>query len=235
MPPDVVAQPFIYDLPGFHDPFSSISHLIGAVLFSFLGYGLLLRGRGERRRLIYLGIYAFAIVLMFSMSGVYHMMTRGGLARTVLGRLDHSAIFVLIAASFTPAHGLIFRGWLRWGPLACIWTAALAGILCKAVYFDLLAEWVSLSFYLTLGWFGAFSGTLLWRRFGYRFIAPLLWGGVAYSLGALLDTFAWVVVIPGVVHAHELFHIAVLVGAYLHWRWIWSFADGRLGSIRDDS
>jgi channel protein (hemolysin III family) len=216
----------LYPLVGFHEPFSSMSHLLGAAIFAFLGYGLLLRGRGDRARLIYLSVYALACVTLFSLSGVYHMMARGGTARLVLGRLDHCAIFVLIAATFTPAHGLLFRGRLRWGPLLGIWGCAVVGVCLKSLYYDQLTEWLGLTMYLTMGWLGIFSGSLIARRHGFKFVAPLLWGGIAYSIGAVLEFLRWTVIIPGVVHPHEVFHLAVLAGAALHWYWIWAFADG---------
>src|SRR5262249_24159331 len=96
----------LYHLPGFHEPFSAISHLLGAVVFFLLGLLLLQRGRGNRTRLIYLSVFVASYVFLFSMSGVYHMMVRGGTAHRVMERLDHGAIFVLIAGTFTPAHGL---------------------------------------------------------------------------------------------------------------------------------
>ncbi len=228
---NVVITSDLYTLPGFHEPFSSMSHLLGAVIFAFLGYGLLVRGRGDRTRLIYLGTYAFACVLLLTLSGVYHMMTRGGLARTVLGRLDHSAIFVLIAGTFTPAHGLLFHGWMRWGPLVGIWAVAVCGICLKSIFLEDVAEWFGTTLYLAMGWFGVFSGTVLARRYGFAFVAPMLWGGIAYSVGAVMDILDWFVIVPGVVHAHEIFHVAVLIGAFLQWRWVWKFADGSLPII----
>src|SRR5688572_19241218 len=111
----------LYHLPGFHEPFSAISHLLGAVLFAWLGALLLRRGRGDTERMIYLGVYAFSCVVLFSMSGVYHQMVPGGTAHRVMERLDHGAIFVLIAGTLTAVHGLLFTGPLRWGPLAFVW------------------------------------------------------------------------------------------------------------------
>jgi channel protein (hemolysin III family) len=216
----------LYHLPGFHEPFSAISHLLGAVLFCVLGLVLLQRGRGNSARLVFLGIFAGSCVLLFSMSGVYHMMVRGGTARQIMERLDHGAIFILIAGTFTPTHGLLFRGWLRWGPLLLIWAAALTGITLKTIFFDDLAEWLGLSFYLTLGWFGAVSAVLLARRYGFGFLRPLLFGGLAYTIGGVMEFFGWLVVIPRVVHAHELFHLAVLLGAFFHWRFVWQIANG---------
>jgi hemolysin III len=218
----------LYHLPGFNEPFSAVSHLFGAALFVWLGALLLRRGRGDPGRLASLSVYVFACVLLFSMSGVYHQLVRGGTAHRVLERLDHSAIFVLIAGTFTPVHWILFRGRLRWGPLALIWAAAAFGIVLKTVYFSDLAEWVGLTFYLALGWVGAFSGYHLWRRYGFACIRPLLWGGLAYSVGAVSDFLGWPVRIPGVVHGHEVFHLAVLMGALFHWSFIWRIADGQI-------
>src|SRR5437660_11683735 len=104
--------PDLYHLPCCHEPFSAISHLGGAVIFVALGAALLWRCRSNGTRLAFLGVFAVACVLQFSLSGVFHMLVRGGIAQRVFERLDHGAIFVLIAATFTPAHGLLFHGWL---------------------------------------------------------------------------------------------------------------------------
>ena len=218
--------PELYHLPGFHEPFSAITHLVGAPVFLVLGWLLLRRGRGDPARLAFLGIFALSCVILLSMSAVYHMTVRGGTANRVMQRLDHGAIFLLIAASFTPAHGILLRGWLRWFPLLLIWSAAITGITLKAIFFDSFAAGLSLTFYLTLGWFGLASAAVLARRHGARFLAPLAWGGVVYSVGGVIDLLHWPVLIPGVVHGHEIFHLAVLAGAFLHWRFVWQFADG---------
>ncbi|HEV3202830.1 MAG TPA: hemolysin III family protein [Gemmataceae bacterium] len=220
--------PDLYHLPGFYEPSSAISHLLGAVIFLGLGLLLLRRGWGNWARVFFLGVYVFSGVLLFAMSGVYHQMVRGGTAHQVLGRIDHGAIFVLIAGTFTPAHGILFQGWLRWAPLMGIWSAAITGITLKTIFFEDLAEWLWLTFYLSLGWVGAISAVLLGMRYGFAFIKPLLWGGLVYSLGGALDLLNWPVVIPGVVHPHEVFHLAVLAGAWFHWCFVWQFATGKV-------
>jgi channel protein (hemolysin III family) len=222
----------LYHLPGFHEPFSAISHLIGAVAFSVLGVRLLQRCRVDNISLAFLGIYAVSCVLLFSLSGVYHMVVRGGAAHRVIERLDHGAIFVLIAGTFTPVHGLLFRGLFRWVPLLLIWAVALAGITLKTVFFDDLAEWVGFSSYLLLGWFGVPSIIFLARRHGVALIKPLMLGGLAYTVGGVMDFFGWLVVVPGVVHAHEVFHLAVLVGAWFHWCFVWQLAAGEISAPR---
>jgi hemolysin III len=215
-------------LPGFYDPFSSISHLFGAAMFLYLGSLLLRRGRGDRHRLIYLGVYVASGVILMSMSGVYHMMVRGWNARDVMARLDHGAIFLLIVGTYTPVHGILFHGWQRWGPLVVMWSAAIVGITLKTIFFNDLPQWLGLTFYLALGWVGSISAIVLARRYGFAFIKPLLYGGLAYSIGGILDGAGWPVLIPGVVQPHEVFHLAVLVGAFFNYLFIWQFATGEV-------
>jgi channel protein (hemolysin III family) len=221
----------LHHLPGFHDPFSSMSHLFGAALFLYLGLLLLRRGRGDRQRLIFLGVYVTSCVILMSMSGVYHMMVRGWNARAVMERLDHGAIFLLIAGTLTPTQGILFHGWQRWVPLILMWTAAITGITLKTIFFHDLPEWLGLTFYLGLGWVGAISAGVFWWRYGFSFIKPLLYGGLAYSFGGIMDMAGWPVLIPGVVQPHEVFHLAVLVGAFFHYLFIWQFATGEVSVL----
>ena len=123
-------------IPGFSDPVSSLTHLAGAVVFAILGVFLIARGRGDARRVVSLAVFAFSCVLLLSLSGVYHLLSPGTAARSVLMRLDHAAIFVLIAGSFTPVHVILLRDRWQWHLLAWIWVAALAGLVLKTVYFD---------------------------------------------------------------------------------------------------
>ena len=217
-----------YPIPGFADPFSSLSHLLGAGVFACLTPFLLWRGRGNAGRLFFLGVFAFATVLLLSMSGVYHLLSTGGVARAVLKRLDHGAIFILIAGTFTPVHGILFRGAWRWGPLLFIWLGAAAGVTLKTIFFDDVAEWLGLTFYLSLGWVGVISGLECWRRYGLAFIKPLIWGGLAYTVGGVLEFLRWPVLIPGVVGSHELFHVGVLAGIAFHWKFVFQFASGEV-------
>ena len=67
---------------------------------------------------------------------------------------------------------------------------------------------------------------MLARRYGIQFIKPLLYGGIAYSIGAVIEYNQWLVIVPGIILSHEVFHIAVLMGAFWHWLFIWQFAPG---------
>jgi channel protein (hemolysin III family) len=222
-------------IPGFSDPFSSLTHLLGAGVFACLTPSLLLKGRGDPRRLASLAVFAFSVVFLLAMSGTYHLLSPGTGGRAVLQRLDHSAIFVLIAGTFTPLHAILFHGAWRWTPLLVLWVVAAAGVTLKAAFFGDTPEWLGLLLYLGMGWLGVVSAAELWRRHGGRFLRPLALGGVAYTAGALLEFLRWPVAIAGVIGPHELFHVFVLIGAASHWRFVWTFANGTLPAHRGAS
>jgi channel protein (hemolysin III family) len=217
----------MWSITGFSDPVSSLSHLSGALVFAVLSIALLRRGRGDFRRMVSLCVFAFSCVLLLSLSGVYHLLSWGTAGREVLKRLDHAAIFVLIAGSFTPVHVILFRGGWRWGMLAGIWAAAITGLVLKTVYFDAMPEWLGLAMYLGLGWLGVISALHLARRCGLRFIQLLLWGALAYTAGALIEFLRWPVLLVGIVGPHEIFHLAVLAGVSCHWAFILRIAGGQ--------
>jgi channel protein (hemolysin III family) len=219
-------------IPGFSDPVSSLTHLAGAAVFALLSIPLIGRGRGDPRRVISLAMFALSCVLLLSLSGVYHLLTPETAARGVLVRLDHAAIFVLIAGSFTPVHAILLHERWQRHLLAWIWGAAIAGVVLKTVYFEATPPWLGLLMYLGLGWLGLISTVVLARRFGVRFVLPLVWGALAYTLGALVDFLGWPVLVAGVVGPHEVFHLAVLAGVSFHWAFIRRIAaSGRAGDL----
>lgn len=223
----------LLSIPGFSDPVSSLTHLAGAATFAVLGGFLIVRGRGDPLRAASLAVFVFSCVLLLTLSGVYHLLTHDTVARDVLMRLDHAAIFLLIAGSFTPVHVILLHdGWHR-HLLPWIWGAAISGLALKLAYFDRLPAWAGLLMYLGLGWLGVISTITLARRFGLHFILPLVWGGLAYTAGAVTDHFGWPVLLPGVVGPHELFHFAVLAGIAFHWAFIRRIASAAKAPSRD--
>jgi len=80
-----------------------------------------------------------------------------------------------------------------------------------------MPEFLSLIFFLSLGWLGTFTGVVLWKKKGLPFIKHFLFGGLAYTLGATLEFLRTPVIIQGVIGPHELFHVAVILGTTFHW------------------
>ncbi|VAW93822.1 hypothetical protein MNBD_GAMMA23-747 [hydrothermal vent metagenome] len=207
-------------IPGFSDPFSSISHLLAAIVFFFYGLRLIALARGHCGELIAVCVFVFSVVFLLSMSGVFHLLDHDSAARNILQHLDHAAIFGLIAGTFTPVHTILFKGFWRWGFLLIIWVLAIVGITWKSIFFNEVAEWLGLMFYLGLGWAAVFSAYHTHRLHGFAMIKPLMYGGLAYTVGASLEFLRLPIVIPGAIGPHELFHIAVLAGIAWHWQFV---------------
>jgi channel protein (hemolysin III family) len=215
----------IVSIPGFADPFSSMSHLLGAALFTLFSVFLLRRGRGDAARMASLAVFCFGTVFLLSSSGVMHLLGRDGTAHSVMRRIDHAAIFVLIACSFTPIHVILFQGRQRWIVLTLVWMVAIVGITIKTIFFDSIPPAVGTAIYIGMGWIGLASWRAVVKEYGFQFARPIMWGGFAYTIGGVLDSLHWPVLISGVVQWHEVFHVAVLIGLGCHWAFIYSVAD----------
>ncbi len=207
-------------LLGIADPFSTLTHGVGAVIALAMAGRLIARGSGRPGARLALAVFAASTILLLATSSIYHVFGHGTTVGAVFQRLDHAAIFVLIAGTFTPVHAILFRGPWRWGVLLAVWTAAVIAIPLKTVFFDALPESIGLSVYLGMGWLGAGTAWILWRHLGFDFIRPALAGGLAYTFGALAGVAGTPNPVPGVIGAHELFHCASLVGVWFFWRFM---------------
>ena len=214
----------VHSLPGFFEPYSALTQLAGVAVFGLLGALLVRRGAPDVGRILLLLVFAVSSVAMLSVSAAYHMLADGTGGREVLSRLDGAAIFVLLAGTHTAMHGLHFRGLARFGPLLLMWAATAVAVSVFTVFSGALPGTVVTVVYLTLGWLASASGFAIWRRFGAaRIVLPLL-GGIAYSVGAILLTLGRPTPIPGVVGAHEVWHLFVLAALALHWAFLFRYA-----------
>ncbi|MCK9621643.1 MAG: hemolysin III family protein [Methylobacter sp.] len=210
----------IYPILGFTHPLSSIIHLLGAVFFTYQAKHMLRRVKGSSIRTISLAVFSGSCIFLLLVSGVYHLLATTGVAHTVFQRLDHAAIFLVIAGTFTPINCILFTGLLRWGFLVTVWVLAISGLIVKTIFFTTIPEWLGLSFYLGLGWMGLFMGFHLWRDYGFAFIQPLVLGGIFYTVGAIIEYHQKLTIVPGIIGPHEILHIAVLLGIGFQWWFI---------------
>ena len=201
------------------EPVSSITHLAASVLAA-LGATPMIALARIRRRAIVLAFYVFSVVASMGISGLFHSLQKGGEARELLQRMDHYAIWMLIGAAFTAVHVVACRGFWRWGILLIVWAYALGGILLQVLWFDAFTRWPGLALYLGMGWIGLGSIIKLGRQMGFAAVRPLLHGGILFTVGALAQPFGLPVVVPNWIGPHELFHLAVIGGIFLHWRFI---------------
>ncbi len=217
MTPDIIA------IPGFSEPFASITHLVGALLMLVCAWPSIQKFKGHQTQILGLTLFFSAAVFLFSMSGVYHLLDPELKPRETLRRLDHAGIWSMILGTFSALHMVLFAGWRRWGVLAGVWAIGLSGLILELVFFESFPEWLSLSLFLSLGWIGAITGFLYIKEHGWERVHLLIAGGVAYSIGAILDFTRVPTIITGVIGPHEVFHLFVIAGAIYHWRFIHEF------------
>lgn len=209
---------------GFYQPISSWTHLLGALLTLCTGAILIRKGWGNRIRVLALLVFMTGIVLMFSMSSIYHAL-EPGIGRQIFRKLDYAAIFVMIAGTATPIHLIIFRGWWRWGMIISLWIIAIIGLLLTIILIDQIPEWVSLMVFMLMGAAALASIVKAGKMFGIKEITYAILGGCFYVIGALFDFLRWPEIVPNIFGAHEIFHVFVMLGAASHWMFIYHLAD----------
>lgn len=219
---------------GLNDPVSSLSHLAAAGAVLTGAFFLYKKGRGDALRSTSLLIFSASLLFLFSMSGVYHGLPPGP-ARTLFRRLDYAGIWIVIAGSATPVHILLFTGRWRWGLTALFWIAALTCLVLIDVYFSRLPYWSIILAYSGVASLGAITYAHITARYGWKETSLLFLGCIAYASGAVIDYLDGPVIFTGVLGAHELFHFLVIIGALLHWCFIYNWAGRQdvLGRIQD--
>jgi hemolysin III len=160
-------------------------------------------------------VYAAALCGLFGTSALYHRVTWRPPVRRWMRRLDHSMIFVLIAATYTPFATLVLSQPLSGVVLVGVWGGALAGILLTLVWIR-APKWLTAAAYIALGWFGLIAIPQLLERMGVGALALLAAGGVAYTAGAVIYARRRPDPRPGVFGYHEVFHVLVVLAAAAH-------------------
>ena len=205
---------------GLCQPVSALSHLFAAAVATLAALPLIRLGGGIRLHRLSLTIYAVCVVVLLAISGTYHSLDHGGAARTVMRRVDHFAIWLLIGGTFTAIHGVMCRGfWRRW-VLSFVWLYAASGITLQAVWFRFFSGVPGLVMYLGMGWIGLGSIVKLGLQIGFRAVRPLWIAGLFFTAGAILEAVGQPVVVRQWVGPHEIFHLAIIIGLAIHWNFI---------------
>jgi hemolysin III len=161
-------------------------------------------------------IYAAAVCGLFGVSALYHRVTWTAPVRRWMRRLDHSMIFVFIAATYTPVALLALTEPLRTVILLVAWVGALAGIVLNLVWID-APKWLIAVVYIALGWVAVATMPQLWSHIGALSVAGLAAGGVLYSAGAVVYARGKPDPQPAVFGYHEVFHLFVTAAAAVHY------------------
>lgn len=190
---------------------NSISHGLGAaaVLF-FIPYMIVWAIPSEDAALITgVSIFAACAFVLYLTSTLYHALPTG-CAKNVFRVLDHSAIYLLIAGTYTPFMiGTLKGGW-GWSLFGVIWTLAIVGVVLKACVFSTPA-WLSTSLYVVMGWLALVGGEPVFSKLPTAAVIWLIIGGLTYTLGVIF--FA---VDEKYRYAHFVWHLFVKVGTACH-------------------
>jgi len=132
--------------------------------------------------------------------------------------LDYLAIYPLIAGTFTPLCLVFYHdspvGWCFCGT---VWALAILGMIMTHYMFAKIPKWLSMTMYITLGWLGALMSTWMYAMIGSGGMTLFIIGGVFYTAGGYVYTAEHPNPIPGTFGFHEIWHIAVMLGAATHW------------------
>ena len=160
-------------------------------------------------------IYVTTLLVGFGTSAAYHRLARGPTALRWMQRADHSAIYLLIAGTYTPICLLALP--LPWGVpvLAVVWVGALVGVVFKLVAFD-RAQAVGWTLYLVLGWAAIITAPVLIRHLTGVEIALIVAGGLIYTAGSVVLALGRPNPLPRVFGYHEVWHTCTVLAGLCH-------------------
>ena len=199
----------------FREPVNSLTHWAGAILALAGLIALLIVGWGTPTKVTSLVIYGVSLIFLFSASATYHMVQVKDKALEIFRKIDHAAIYFLIAGTYTPFCINAFDGFWKWGMLSIIWSLAVIGIVVKVFYIR-APRWLNAVIYVVMGWLSISAIGQMLALLPAWVLAWLLTGGVIYTLGAVVYATKIFNFKPGVFGFHEMWHIFVLLAAAAH-------------------
>lgn len=192
--------------------FNSLTHLAGAALAVAGTVALVIvAGRlNDPWKIVSFSIYGTTLVLLYTFSALYHSL-RGRVVKAVFRKLDHSAIYLMIAGTYTPFALVTLHGAWGWSLFAVAWAMAAIGIV-QEFFVKSDKRLLSLTLYVLMGWMAVAAVKPLIDALGFGGFAWLAAGGMLYTAGI-----AFYAVDERVTHAHGVWHLFVLGGSAAHY------------------
>jgi len=191
--------------------FNSISHLVGAAL-ALIGMVLLVgyaSAQGDPWKIVSFSIYGVSLFLLYSLSTLYHSLR--GRAKEIFQKLDHVAIYLLIAGTYTPFTLVTLRGAWGWTLFVIIWGLAIVGIIVDSRHKE-GSRAIQMIIYLLMGWLVLIAMKPLVQALPTGALVLLVLGGVFYTSGII-----FYVTDGRMKHAHGIWHLFVLAGSISHY------------------
>ncbi|MFQ3189439.1 MAG: hemolysin III [Paraglaciecola sp.] len=186
---------------------NTISHGVGAITATVGLIFLLLKVDGINGQFACL-VYGLSMILMFLSSTLYHS-AKSPNVKALLKIIDHSAIYLLIAGTYTPFMVLAIGGWVGLAGMIIVWSIALVGIICK-IFANQRFPKLSVITYLLMGWIAIFFVYPLYNALSTQGLWLLFAGGVCYTVGVLFY------VAKKVQFTHAIWHMFVVAGCVCH-------------------
>ena len=208
------------------DPGSAITHFIGMLMAIFAAIPLLLKAAREPSKIyiIAIAVYAASLILLYAASTTYHTFDKSRKVNTILKKIDHMMIFVLIAGTYTPVCLIVLGDQTGWALLALVWIIAVLGIFINAFWIT-CPKWFSSMIYIAMGWVCILAFSKILAALPKAGFLWLLAGGIIYTLGGVI--YALKLPIFNARHqyfgSHEIFHLFVMGGSLCHYMMMYQF------------
>ena len=201
------------------DPGSAITHFIGMIAAFIGAFPLLYKAArtGSLLACIAMAVYSLSMIALYGASTTYHTFDKTEQINTILKKIDHMMIFVLIAGSYTPICLLVLSGMTSTLMLIAVWSIAFLGCILK-LFWIYCPKWVSSILYIAMGWTCIFAFSQLLHALTIAQFAWLLAGGIIYTIGGII--YALKLPLFNTTHpnfgSHEIFHLFVMGGSFCH-------------------
>lgn len=207
------------------EPVNAWSHFLG-FLAAIVGLVFLVVASAHHGPTVTgMAIYGGSLVLLFFASASYHFFDFGPRGNVWLRRFDHAAIFLLIAGTYVPILIVLLRGGWRVSMLSVVGGLAVLGVAFK-MFWIRCPDWLSTSIYLLLGWLVVVPAYKILPQMSASQLALLGAGGLAYTVGAVVELRCWPDPWPDKLGSHGLWHFFVLAGAASHYFLVFDLIDG---------
>jgi hemolysin III len=203
-----------YRLGRMHNPMRGLLHGAAAGA-AVIGVVIMAIRAVDSRHLLAGLMFGLSLLAMFVVSSLYHSVGWRERPRAFMQRLDHSMIFLVVAATFTPFGLVVLDGWLRAVMLGLVWAGAIVGIALKFAL-ALVKTGLSVAIQHAMGWVSLAAMPLIWQRLGPAAVLLIVAGGICYSVGTVIFAIKRPRLFPRVFSYHELFHVLVVAGSTLH-------------------
>ena len=197
------------------NPIRGLLH--GAAAVATLGGTVYLVARAWGSTMTVVGsvVFGFALLVMYTVSSLYHSVPWGPAWKRRLQRADHSMIYLVVAGTFTPIAIAALEGGSLWWCLGLVWGIAAVGIVLKLALVD-ISTGLSVTLQLVMGWMVIFWLPQIWTRLGPGAIALIALGGVCYTVGVVFFLTKRPRLFPRTFSYHELFHVFVVLASVFH-------------------